>query len=800
MAARQSTPAELKEALSLIKQLKKGYTDLGQTTEEVFAVNSDNLKDQIIQAGGVRSALEKWTLELDKVEDSLETAGKSAKSIYQQFNNIVGELKKTNQNINLGSKSMSVFQQTAEKLKNDQQGITRLSKTELETLQKKNTQAVSNLNIANQALELQITNQELVGDELIKAQALIDERKEEATAIKDLIKLTDDRLKKEEEIEKTLGIAPKLLEGLKKIPIIGDVLDIKGAQTAMIEAAEGGASGFKSMGAGVKALGPSLKAALGPLALISVAVDVFKFFFNAALKADEQITNIAKSLNVSKDRASDVRQSFFDIKNSAGSLAQIQEGNLILVENLVKTQIELNDALGLSVDLTEEQNTKFLTQLTNANKFLKLEKDETEGLIALFAQTGEEVEDIKNLILGTTKETKLLTGFQVNERKILGDVLKTSNSIKLSIKGGTEALIQSTINANKFGTSLKDLSSTSSALLNFEQSISDELNAELLLGRDINLDAARQAALTNDQLGLTNEIGKLVAGFGPDFQKNALAQEAFAKTLGKSKEEIADMYTKYLETEKLRNNQLKLGEAEIAQIKEKTTITTDQLALLEAGELSGVEFYDILKESGIQSERLTELLAGLSVTSLESQSAQEKFNDAIASAQESFTRFVTGGTLDKFANLLTQFINVWQSRGIIAAVMSTGGADATKEAEKSLLSGREGAEAKKAYIIAEQAERGEGSGVNYTRDVGGGMAEGGIVPAGFPNDSYSARLSSNEAVIPLDQLMVKFDAMTAAIASNRQSAPNIYLENTKLNSATAMGSYELNKGTTGSGR
>ena len=798
MATRQPTPAELKEALSLLKQLKKGYADLGQ--ENPFAsINAGNIQDIIIQTGGVKNILTQWTLELDKVEDNLETAGKSAKSIYQQFNNIVGELKKTNQNINLGSKSMSVFQQTAEKLKNDQQGITRLSKTELETLQKKNTQAVSNLNIANQALELQITNQELVGDELIKAQALIDERKEEATAIKDLIKLTDDRLKKEEEIEKTLGIAPKLLEGLKKIPIIGDVLDIKGAQTAMIEAAEGGASGFKSMGAGVKALGPSLKAALGPLALISVAVDVFKFFFNAALKADEQITNIAKSLNVSKDRASDVRQSFFDIKNSAGSLAQIQEGNLILVENLVKTQIELNDALGLSVDLTEEQNTKFLTQLTDANKFLKLEKDETEGLIALFAQTGEEVEDIKNLILGTTKETKLLTGFQVNERKILGDVLKTSNSIKLSIKGGTEALIQSTINANKFGTSLKDLSSTSSALLNFEQSINDELNAELLLGRDINLDAARQAALTNDQLGLTNEIGKLVAGFGPDFQKNALAQEAFAKTLGKSKEEIADMYTKYLETEKLRNNQLKLGEAEIAQIKEKTTITTDQLALLEAGELSGVEFYDILKESGIQSERLTELLAGLSVTSLESQSAQEKFNDAIASAQESFTRFVLGGTLDKFANLLTQFINVWQSRGIIAAIMSTGGADATKEAEKSLLSGREGAEAKKAYIIAEQAERGVGSGVNYTRDVGG-MAEGGIVPAGFPNDSYSARLSSNEAVIPLNQLMVKFDAMTAAIASNRQSAPNIYLENTKLNSATAMGSYELNKGTTGSGR
>jgi hypothetical protein len=38
------------------------------------------------------------------------------------------------------------------------------------------------------------------------------------------------------------------------------------------------------------------------------------------------------------------------------------------------------------------------------------------------------------------------------------------------------------------------------------------------------------------------------------------------------------------------------------------------------------------------------------------------------------------------------------------------------------------------------------------------------------------------------------------IVSANRSTPNIYLENTKLNSATAMGSYELNKGTTGSGR
>jgi hypothetical protein len=44
------------------------------------------------------------------------------------------------------------------------------------------------------------------------------------------------------------------------------------------------------------------------------------------------------------------------------------------------------------------------------------------------------------------------------------------------------------------------------------------------------------------------------------------------------------------------------------------------------------------------------------------------------------------------------------------------------------------------------------------------------------------------------------DIMLKSILNMKQNPTPIYLDNTKLNSATAMGSYELNKGTTGSGR
>ena len=776
-----------------IKQLEKliaEYEKLSKTKYE-FNIDTSNLKQVESQIRVVGRAVKDLKDETAKLDNTFGNLQGELEGIVKEMGNWGSATSKAN-------KAFKNIADITNRLKYDEKGLSELSKKDLERLQKKLKINKEELVDAAKSIQIKYKITDLTEEAIKNTQDLSEEEAailrgylDQFGIIDRINNKTKERLIEEKKIEKQIGLAGKALDGLKKIPILGEILNIDDAKEDMRDLAKQGKGSFEILGKGLS----SAFSGLGPLAIIAGIAKAIQMLVGVMFEADKQITDVAKNLNVSKDRASDIRQSFFDIKNSASSFGQIQEGNLILVENLVKTQTELNEALGLSVDLTEEQNRDFLVQLTNANKFLKLEKTETEGLVALFAQTGEEVEDIKNLILGTTKETKILTGFQVNERKILGDVLTTSNSIKLSIKGGTEALIQSTINANKFGISLKDLSSTTSALLNFEQSINDELNAELLLGRDLNLDRARAAALTNDQVVLTEEVGDLIKGFGPDFQRNSIAQEAFAKTLGKSREEIADMYTKYLETEKLRNNQLKLGEDEIKQIKQKANLTVTQESLLRAGKLSGVEFYNILKESGVQSERLTELLAGLSVTSLESQSSQEKFNDALASAKETFTRFVDGKTLDKFANLLTQFINVWQSQGIIAAIMGTGGSEAKKEREKNITSGKSGAEAKKALVIAEQAERGEGSGVNYTREIGG-MATGGIVPPGFPNDTYRTRLSSNEAVIPLDQLMAKFDAMANAIASNKQSVPKIYLGTTELNTATSMGTYALNEGVT----
>ena len=72
-----------------------------------------------------------------------------------------------------------------------------------------------------------------------------------------------------------------------------------------------------------------------------------------------------------------------------------------------------------------------------------------------------------------------------------------------------------------------------------ESSIANEMEAELLLGRDLNLDKARMAALTGDQATLAQELAKNL-GTAEEFgNMNRIQQEALAKAMGMSREEVA---------------------------------------------------------------------------------------------------------------------------------------------------------------------------------------------------------------------------------------------------------------------
>ena len=93
--------------------------------------------------------------------------------------------------------------------------------------------------------------------------------------------------------------------------------------------------------------------------------------------------------------------------------------------------------------------------------------------------------------------------------------------------------------SRQLGFSMEALSGIQDNILNFESSIQAELEAELLTGKELNLEKARYYALTNQQFKLQDEIVRQVGTLNEYEKMNVFQQKAYAQALGMSAPKVA---------------------------------------------------------------------------------------------------------------------------------------------------------------------------------------------------------------------------------------------------------------------
>ena len=443
---------------------------------------------------------------------------------------------------------------------------------------------------------------------------------------------------------------------------------------------------FQVLGKGLSSMGGNLLKGFNPVMLaLTGIIKLIQFFKEAMFEADQQVTDIAKSFNISKDAARKVREEAFKISDNASVYAKTLGNQVLSQKEIVAANLKINDLLGVSIDLTNDlgESGKFLVaQFAAASKFLKLSEEEQKGLLNLTSTTGKEVDDINKTVLGTTRLFKLQSGVLLDERKVLKTVLESSNAIKLSTKGGLEGLTKSAIEASKLGLSLQKVSDIAGGLLDFESQIASELEAEVITGKDLNLELAQQAALQGDLATVASEVAKNIGSAAEYSKMNRLEQESLAKAVGMSREELADVLTTQENLNKLRSTYNTLGEDTINQLKASGKLTSNQLQAIDqikAGKGSVADYFKSLQAAGMAQEDLIKLMGEQSYASLASQTAQEKFNESLEKAKETFSRFVDGGSLDKLADFITRFVTSVGEKGLLSTL--TGGIMSTSEVE-----------------------------------------------------------------------------------------------------------------------
>ena len=262
----------------------------------------------------------------------------------------------------------------------------------------------------------------------------------------------------------------------------------------------------------------------------------FNGILTNVLNLNKSIVETSKLLGISADTGEALSDSF---RNSAYESNQTNKNlnvGLVTIQAQFQAQQELNAALGTSNLLTEQarEDQIFLT------KQLGLSVKESTDLYKLGRLNNMGAADTAKVAVEQVANLKNQTGILLNYKTILGDISKVSAQLQAQYKNDPKLLAQAVIQVRLLGLEFEQAASAANKLLDFQSSIQNELKAELLLGKELNLEKARELALTGDVAGATKEMISQVGTLADYTNLNVLQQQALAESVGLSKNELAE--------------------------------------------------------------------------------------------------------------------------------------------------------------------------------------------------------------------------------------------------------------------
>ncbi len=347
-------------------------------------------------------------------------------------------------------------------------------------------------------------------------------------------------------------------------------------------------------------LGKNLTKALGPAALLAFAVESL---VSAFIQLDKSSGELAKEFGVSAAEGQKLVERANDAAGLSGDL-------LVSTKDVVAAQQSLNKEFGTAVQFSG----KFAAEFASISERTGLSA-EAMGMFASNAMiTGTTIKDQLADVTEVTMELNNQNGIALSVKEIQEGLGKASASQLLSAGRNTKELANQVYQAKLLGVEQSKVESIADSLLDFEGSIAKELEAELLLGKDLNLEKARQAALDNDLATVAKEITKQVGSAAEFGDMNRIEQEAIAAAVGMTKDELANAL---VEQEKLASVQEAFGtniksmseaQAEYNRLKEKGLLTEEkQQELAEKGLLNQLESASVAEKFTAVQDKIQDL-------------------------------------------------------------------------------------------------------------------------------------------------------------------------------------------------
>ena len=433
---------------------------------------------------------------------------------------------------------------------------------------------------------------------------------------------------------------------------------------------EDGLKGMTGMQAGTKALGKAMTKALGPLAFIAIAgkalAAAFKLFVGSAIESQKRTTLIAREFGISRDSAIAMRKEMQAMVASSGKL-------YVNVERLLAAQTMLVNQLDRGGQFSQG-NLETILLLT---KRMGLTDDVATKVAARAEAFGVNSRTNIDSIMQMNNELYNSGQSTATIGQLMNSVSEATGQVAASLGFSNTNIAKAVNQVRRFGLNLMQARNISEGLLDFEKSISAELEAELFLGRDINLDKARMMSLQGDIVGATSEVMKITRGLTAEQRKSPVVMGALADIIGISVDELQDAYL--LETDRARQgqqqienyqkytkmveNQMRLEKKykqELLRLDEEIALATatndaDELESLQEQKMEIERKIDANQKFIEQQKANLKIADGMSQMLEENFTAQEAFNETVAKLKDRLVEFTTAPAFDKVLVRLQRF-------------------------------------------------------------------------------------------------------------------------------------------------
>ena len=276
---------------------------------------------------------------------------------------------------------------------------------------------------------------------------------------------------------------------------------------------------------------------------------LLRFMFNPLTLIVALIAAAVARLQEVENRAVNVQRALGAGQQNMSQFQAITQSTVDKWHHLgVRTEqvVGIIQSIGSSMRDMNMVSGQMVSQITQMSLAGGATKDEFTGALSSILQmqqgmfrTKEEAQKASLSALRYARNLAAANGVPINQ--MMNQLANVSDNVAMTMGSNPKALSQAVIQASSLGTTLEGVASIMNNMMNIEQSIGNEMEASVLLGKNLNLEKLRAASFAGDEVSVMRELKSLV-GSQFEFERMLpIQRKSYAQALGMSVSEMQRM-------------------------------------------------------------------------------------------------------------------------------------------------------------------------------------------------------------------------------------------------------------------